>query len=200
MDAAITPRLRKPKVDLNDMAASPAKSDPSHHGEELDNAQREPSERKPETVPTSRSPSLVQLPGVAWGVLKTALGCSYMNFLLPFVFLGIVSGIQGWDESVVFLLNFLAILPLASLLSFATEELAKSVGQTIGALINATFGNAVEIIVCCSRPCSGGLGYWTCGCEYAHVCYRWGLLPSRREKSTSSSRVWSAAFSLEIFW
>ncbi|KAJ5102010.1 hypothetical protein NUU61_004232 [Penicillium alfredii] len=81
------------------------------------------------------------------GVLKTALGCSYMNFLLPFVFLGIVSGIQGWDESVVFLLNFLAILPLASLLSFATEELAKSVGQTIGGLINATFGNAVEMIV-----------------------------------------------------
>ncbi|KAJ6129296.1 hypothetical protein N7512_002076 [Penicillium capsulatum] len=54
---------------------------------------------------------------------------------------------RGWDDSYVFLLNFLAIIPLASLLSFATEELAKSVGQTIGGLINATFGNAVEMIV-----------------------------------------------------
>jgi Ca2+:H+ antiporter len=39
----------------------------------------------------------------------------------------------------------MAILPLAALLSFATEELAKSVGQTVGGLINATFGNAVEM-------------------------------------------------------
>lgn len=83
----------------------------------------------------------------AWRVLKTTLGCSYTTYLLPFVFLGIYAGHHDWDDSIAFLLNFLAIIPLASLLSFATEELAKSVGQTIGGLINATFGNAVEMIV-----------------------------------------------------
>jgi len=41
----------------------------------------------------------------------------------------------------------LAIIPLASLLAFATEELAVPLGQTIGGLLNATFGNAVELIV-----------------------------------------------------
>ncbi|KAJ5952614.1 uncharacterized protein N7479_011027 [Penicillium vulpinum] len=80
-------------------------------------------------------------------VIKITLGCSYSNLLLPFVFLGIIAGGQGWDDSISFVFNFLAILPLAALLSFATEELAKSVGQTVGGLINATFGNAVEMIV-----------------------------------------------------
>ncbi|KAL2701175.1 hypothetical protein AAEP93_007994 [Penicillium crustosum] len=80
-------------------------------------------------------------------VIKITLGCSYSNLLLPFVFLGIIAGSQGWDDSISFVFNFLAILPLAALLSFATEELAKSVGQTVGGLINATFGNAVEMIV-----------------------------------------------------
>jgi Ca2+:H+ antiporter len=46
-----------------------------------------------------------------------------------------------------FTLNFLAIIPLASLLSFATEQLAATMGQTLGGLVNATFGNAVELIV-----------------------------------------------------
>jgi Ca2+:H+ antiporter len=32
-------------------------------------------------------------------------------------------------------------------LSFATEELALYVGETLGGLLNASFGNAVELIV-----------------------------------------------------
>ena len=45
-------------------------------------------------------------------------------------------------------MNMLAILPLAMLLSNATEELAAEAGEVVGALLNATFGNAVEMIVC----------------------------------------------------
>ncbi|KAE8148622.1 Sodium/calcium exchanger protein-domain-containing protein [Aspergillus avenaceus] len=78
---------------------------------------------------------------------RVTLCSSYANVMLVFVFLGMFAGMRGWDSSAVFMLNFLAIFPLASLLSFATEELSKSVGQTIGGLINATFGNAVEMIV-----------------------------------------------------
>ncbi|CAG8819157.1 41525_t:CDS:2, partial [Gigaspora margarita] len=44
-------------------------------------------------------------------------------------------------------MNFAAIIPLARLLGFATEELAESVGETLGGLLNATFGNAVELII-----------------------------------------------------
>ncbi|KAF2744718.1 vacuolar calcium ion transporter-like protein /H(+) exchanger [Sporormia fimetaria CBS 119925] len=72
---------------------------------------------------------------------------NYVNFLLVFVPLGIIAGELGWDPTAVFVLNFIAIIPLASLLSFATEELAAKLGQTIGGLMNATFGNAVELIV-----------------------------------------------------
>lgn len=98
-----------------------------------------------ERSPTTTRPLDVAKSGLA--TLKIILGESYTIYLLPFVFLGIIAGKQHWDDSLVFLLNFLAILPLASLLSFATEELAKSVGQLLGGLINATFGNAVEMIV-----------------------------------------------------
>ncbi|ORY97591.1 calcium/proton exchanger [Syncephalastrum racemosum] len=41
----------------------------------------------------------------------------------------------------------MAIMPLAKLLGFATEELALMSGPTMGALLNATFGNVVELIL-----------------------------------------------------
>lgn len=84
----------------------------------------------------------------AWEVLTS----SYVNILLVFVPLGIIAGATGWKAPVVFVLNFLAIVPLASLLSFATEELSAKLGQTLGGLMNATFGNAVELIVRCAVP------------------------------------------------
>jgi Ca2+:H+ antiporter len=80
-------------------------------------------------------------------VFNATLRSSYANYLLPFVALGIVAGALSWNSAAVFVLNFLAIFPLASLLSYSTEELSASVGQTFGGLINATFGNAVELIV-----------------------------------------------------
>ncbi|KAJ5893807.1 calcium ion transporter Vcx1 [Penicillium taxi] len=71
----------------------------------------------------------------------------YVNVLLVFVPLGMVAGILQWNSTAIFVLNFFAIIPLASLLSFATEELAATMGQALGGLMNATFGNAVELIV-----------------------------------------------------
>jgi len=53
----------------------------------------------------------------------------------------------NWSNTSVFVLNFFAIIPLAKLLGFATEDISLRVGQTIGGLLNATFGNAVELIV-----------------------------------------------------
>ncbi|KIV98060.1 calcium/proton exchanger [Exophiala mesophila] len=78
-----------------------------------------------------------------WEVLKT----NYVNVLLVFVPIGILSGVLSWSPVAQFCLNFVAIVPLASLLAFATEELAVPLGQTLGGLLNATFGNAVELIV-----------------------------------------------------
>lgn len=75
------------------------------------------------------------------------LASNYVNVLLVFVPVGIVLGALDMNPTAVFIVNFLAIMPLAALLSFATEELSAKMGQTIGGLMNATFGNAVELIV-----------------------------------------------------
>lgn len=55
---------------------------------------------------------------------------NYANVFLVFVPLGIVAGAVGWDPVAIFVLNFLAIIPLAGLLAFATEELAAKVGYS----------------------------------------------------------------------
>ncbi|KAJ1943861.1 hypothetical protein GGF37_002458, partial [Kickxella alabastrina] len=47
----------------------------------------------------------------------------------------------------IFLINFFAIIPLAKLLGYATEQLALHLGDTLGGLLNATFGNAIELIL-----------------------------------------------------
>lgn len=84
-----------------------------------------------------------RLARTTWQVLAS----NYVNVLLVFVPLGIIAGLMSWNPTTVFILNFFAIVPLASLLSFATEELAAKLGETIGGLMNASFGNAVELIV-----------------------------------------------------
>lgn len=71
----------------------------------------------------------------------------YVNVLLFFVPLGIIAGVLEWSPTAVFTLNFFAIIPLAAILSFATEEISVRLGETLGGLLNATFGNAVELIV-----------------------------------------------------
>jgi Ca2+:H+ antiporter len=82
-----------------------------------------------------------------WHILRAIIFSNYVNVLLVFLPLGILSGALGWNAVLTFVFNFLAIIALASLLSFATEELSVRVGQTIGGLLNASFGNATELIV-----------------------------------------------------
>lgn len=93
----------------------------------------------------------VRIPALAVQATKVTLYSNYVNILLVFVPLGIVAGAMGWNPTVVFILNFFAIVPLAAVLSFATEEISMKLGQTLGGLLNATFGNAVELIVRPSR-------------------------------------------------
>jgi Ca2+:H+ antiporter len=47
----------------------------------------------------------------------------------------------------VFLISSLAIIPLAGLMGRATENLADTLGAGLGGLLNATFGNAAELII-----------------------------------------------------
>lgn len=78
---------------------------------------------------------------------KTALCHSWVNVLLLFVPAGIAVQAAGLNPAVIFAMNAVAIIPLAGLLSHATECVASRLGDTVGALINVTFGNAVELII-----------------------------------------------------
>jgi len=86
--------------------------------------------------------------------VKRIITASWINWLLIFVPVGIALGaVQDWahvhvvSPSVVFAVNAVAIIPLASLLAFATESVAIRMGDSWGALLNVTFGNAVELII-----------------------------------------------------
>jgi Ca2+:H+ antiporter len=70
-----------------------------------------------------------------------------LNWLLVFIPVAIVLDRMGANSILVFLTAALAIVPLAGLMGDATEALAEYLGPTLGSLLNATLGNAPEIII-----------------------------------------------------
>lgn len=78
---------------------------------------------------------------------KNALLYSWINALLVFVPVGIAVHLAHLSPEIVFTMNAIAIIPLAGLLSHATEAVAARLGDTLGALLNVSFGNAVELIL-----------------------------------------------------
>ena len=67
--------------------------------------------------------------------------------LLALVPVSIAAEQLGWGDTAVFCTSAAAILPLAVWLSTATEELSLTLGPSVGALLNALFGNATELII-----------------------------------------------------
>jgi Ca2+:H+ antiporter len=78
---------------------------------------------------------------------KNALTHSYINIMLVFVPIGIAAKLVHLKPEIVFSMNAIAIIPLAGLLAHATEVVAARVGDALGALLNVSFGNAVELIL-----------------------------------------------------
>eukprot|EP00177_Eucheuma_denticulatum_P002892 GFKZ01005198.1.p1 GENE.GFKZ01005198.1~~GFKZ01005198.1.p1 ORF type:complete len:499 (+),score=68.47 GFKZ01005198.1:158-1498(+) len=72
---------------------------------------------------------------------------SYLNYLLVFVPLGFAAHLFNADPVYVFAFSFIGMIPLAMLLGKATEDIAEHTNETMGALVNVTFGNAVELIL-----------------------------------------------------
>lgn len=61
--------------------------------------------------------------------------------------LSVAGSLLHWSETLMFVIYCLTIIALASYMGRATESLAIVVGPRIGGLLNATFGNAVELII-----------------------------------------------------
>jgi len=75
-------------------------------------------------------------------------GHPILTCLLVFVPLGFAAAKMEMAPTWVFLFNFIAIIPLAWIIGKATEDVAAKLGETLGGLLNASFGNAVEMLIC----------------------------------------------------
>lgn len=71
----------------------------------------------------------------------------WLYVLLVFVPLALGAELLHLPTLIVFGLAAAGLIPLAGLIGKATEELAHQLGPTIGGLLNATFGNAAELII-----------------------------------------------------
>jgi len=82
------------------------------------------------------------------GCLNIVQGQIVLSLMLVFVPIGYAAHFLEMAPTFVFAFNFLAVIPLAWLIGKATEDVSASVGQTLGGLLNATFGNVVEMLIC----------------------------------------------------
>ena len=72
------------------------------------------------------------------------------SLLWLLVFVPVVLAAELWSpeqHTLLFLLSVLAIVPLAALLSRATESVAARTGDAVGGLLNATLGNLTELVI-----------------------------------------------------
>jgi Ca2+:H+ antiporter len=70
-----------------------------------------------------------------------------LSLLLVFIPISIAAHFLHWGETTVFITAALGIVPLAAWMGTATEEIAVVMGPSLGGLLNATFGNATELII-----------------------------------------------------
>lgn len=75
------------------------------------------------------------------------MGKIFMLMTFIGVPLSVIGTLMHWPSMVLFVIYCLTIIALASYMGRATESLAVVAGPRIGGLLNATFGNAVELII-----------------------------------------------------
>ena len=71
----------------------------------------------------------------------------YLYLLLVFVPVTVAGKLIGLSDPLLFVFSALAIIPLAGIMGKSTDSIACFCGQKVGGLLNATFGNATELII-----------------------------------------------------
>ena len=77
----------------------------------------------------------------------------WLLVFVPVVF--VAQSLEPEAHTLLFVLSVLAIVPLATLLSHATESVAAKTGDTVGGLLNATLGNLTELVIALAALSSG---------------------------------------------
>ncbi|GMY30769.1 vacuolar cation/proton exchanger 5-like [Fagus crenata] len=112
--------------------------------------QEEPLERAAKSGSSSGGSQTSSIMTLFYGVytsIKTVIFPSKLNLLIPFGLAAILVQKLTDQSAWVFFLSLVGIAPLAERLGYATEQLAFYTGPTVGGLLNATFGNATELII-----------------------------------------------------
>ncbi len=78
-----------------------------------------------------------------------------LQVLLVFIPLAFLGHFLKWPAHITFFMSCLSIAPLAGLMGKATEVLADKIGAGAGGLLNATFGNACELLIAFSALRAG---------------------------------------------
>ena len=73
---------------------------------------------------------------------------SKMNWLLLAVPIAVWLSLVEHNQPLAFIASMVAIMPLAYLMGRAPEEFALRTSESVGGLLNATCGNAAELIIC----------------------------------------------------
>jgi len=73
---------------------------------------------------------------------------SILYILLIFAPISFILEQTHANATLLFIVAIISLIPLAKLIGDATEHLASHYGPTVGSLLNVTFGNAAEIIIC----------------------------------------------------
>jgi len=92
--------------------------------------------------------------------MRSILRLGYTTLPLAFVsnfLLSRITAAKDLEPLVTFLLSGIAVIPLAQLMGESMAQLAERTGPTIGGLLNATFGNAAELIIGFIAMCARGL-------------------------------------------
>lgn len=70
-----------------------------------------------------------------------------LRYLLVFIPISILARFLDFQEPLIFIFSALAIIPLAGIMGESTEMISYYAGNRIGGFLNATFGNATELII-----------------------------------------------------
>ncbi|KAN0126363.1 calcium/proton exchanger [Russula decolorans] len=93
-----------------------------------------------------REKPLGAAPGVRESI-SAIIKTSRLNVLLIFIPLSWIFHYTKLSNTLVFVFSFLAVVPLAKLIDFATDDLSLRLGPTLAGLLKTTLGNAVDLIV-----------------------------------------------------
>src|SRR5881275_412345 len=103
-------------------------------------------ERKHPNLPSKRRCGLSSSPGARAVFMRMKPSLNWLLIFAPIAF-----ALRFWPgqahPTALFVCSAIAIIPVAGWIGRATEELAAQVGEGLGGLLNATFGNAAELII-----------------------------------------------------